>query len=125
MSDAFPQPEGNGFDWLGKSDEDLVEANNEMLEAARFAAKEQAKTIHRALSTGDGLQFLDWLRSATVDLPLMDVSNSLVRGEVALSPSDWAYVREGQNSVYRAIMAQMDLAVSPEPNEGKTDGESS
>lgn len=107
---AIPSPP---FDWLDGEGQNPAEQNKEMLEAIRLEQIEQAKMINDVMTDGRGAEFLDWLRSMTVDIPLLQVSGTLVNGEVALSPSDWAYIREGQNSVYREIIRQMQVAMQP------------
>jgi hypothetical protein len=57
----------------------------------------------------------------------MDVSLAIVQGgQVALSPADWAYFREGQNSIVRMIQEQVRIAQTPEPQAiapAQTEGE--
>lgn len=107
------------FDWLTSNipfteeEKAAQAANQEVNEAVELARMEEARLFFAVFGTGRGPELLDLLRGKTIELPLMDVSGSLVRGEVALSPAEWAYVREGQNSIVREIEAQLKLATRP------------
>lgn len=105
----------DAFSWLAGTPmpEGAEELNHDMQVAAAEEAMIPARTIFAAFSTPEGAEALSILRDRTVGVPLMDVSRSMVQGEVALSPAEWAYVRAGQNSVVEFIEAQMELARNP------------
>ena len=107
------------FDWLMSQrtpeEREAAAANREMNEDAAQAAREEARLFADVFNTGRGPELLYLLRNRTIEVGLMEVTRSTVRGEVALSPADWAYVREGQNSVIRMIEEQVRIALIPEP----------
>lgn len=116
----------SGFDWLAQQVGFEQGEAADTTEAARQAQQEQMETaqmIKRALiDNPDGAILLDYLTQATIMTPMMAVSRSLpTDGEVALSPADWAYVREGQNSVIHFLRNQISLAMNPPKTEKETD----
>ena len=115
------------FDWLsGASDipaDGGIEQNEAMMREAVEQQMEMARLVHSVFETPQGMDLMDRLYNLTQGAPLMKVSGSLVDGEVALSPADWAYIREGQNSVIRFLLGQIELAKNPpemqQPQEGE------
>ncbi len=103
------------FDWLAGRGPNPAEQQAEMNEVAAQATRERAQLYASVFLHGRGPELLAELRDCTIEVGLMDVSRSVVRGEVALSPADWAYVREGQNSLVRMIEEQIRIAQTPEP----------
>lgn len=103
-------------------------ANREANEAARLADYENAKLFFDVLMTGRGPELMEHLRNSTIEVPLMEVSGSLVRGEVALGPDQWAFLREGQNSIVRYMESRCRDAMkepekpAPQPTEGEGNG---
>lgn len=117
------------FDWLRDQmtpDEKAVDAaNREVNEEARLADFENAKLFADVLMHGRGPELMEYLRNCTIEVPLMEVTGSLVRGEVALSPDHWAYLREGQNSIVRYMESRVrDAMKEPEPAPQQMEGES-
>lgn len=116
------------FDWLSSQGampaDGGIQQNEEMLAAAQEEQMRHARMVHSVFNTPTGREFLAFLDDVTIRAPLMQVTGSLVQGEVALSPSDWAYIREGQNSVTRYIQDQIALAENPPKlAETETEGE--
>lgn len=101
----------DAFDWMrsGRGEFDPAKANEAQLQAARQAALNEAQLVFDVMTTGRGPEFLEWLRERTIEVPLLNVSRSLVAGEVALSPADWAYFRGGQNSIVHMIEEKLAL----------------
>lgn len=112
----------DAFSWLrgnipATPDEQQAAAMNaEAINAENLRQWEAARIFLDVFGTGRGPELLMVLRDATIELPLMEVAASTVRGDLALSPAEWAYVREGQNSVVRLIESQMRIAKGPAPN---------
>jgi hypothetical protein len=115
------------FDWLsGASDipaDGGIEQNEEMMRAAVEQQMEMARLVHSVFETPQGKELMERLYSLTQAAPLMKVSGSLVEGEVALATSDWAYLREGQNSIIRFLLAQIELAKNPPEMQQRQEGE--
>jgi hypothetical protein len=120
------------FSWLqrelaGPDDKAAAAANAEQMGDAALKEWEQARLFFDVFGTGRGPELLFALREATIELPLMDLGRSLVRGDIALTASEWAYVREGQNSIVRLIEGQIKIAKNPAPNvsagDNQTEGE--
>lgn len=107
------------FDWLTQNipstdDEKAAQLqNDEQIRSMQLQDVENARLFFDVFSSGRGPELLEHLRACTIEVPLMDVGRSIVRGEVALAPSDWAYVREGQNSIVRYIESRMKVATMP------------
>lgn len=124
----------NAFDWMGGADvpaqdlspEEILAANEKMASAAAEVQMDFAKLVFDVMEASPrGAELMQRLEDLTIQMPLMQVSGSLVTGEVALSPADWAYVREGQNSVVRMLKDQIAYAKSPpkelEPKDGNNE----
>tara|TARA_R110000744_G_scaffold326330_4_gene432098 strand:- start:12213 stop:12581 length:369 start_codon:yes stop_codon:yes gene_type:complete len=105
------------FGWLSggsSAHEDGGLADNQALMMEAVEQRMQvARLVHQVFETPQGIELMNMLYDLTQGAPLMRVSGSLVDGEVALSPSDWAYIREGQNSVTRWLLGQIELAKNP------------
>lgn len=113
------------FSWLPGaegSDEDAREAfaqNEEMMKAAALIQREEARLFLDVFSTGRGPELLELMQAKTLDLDLMAVSpviGSAFR-EMNMNPADWAFHRNGQNSVVRWIIQQIRLAQAIENEE--------
>ena len=111
----------NAFDWLSSQmPAEPATDNHVMSEAAEEQQRlrmEFANLCKRCLYDGEGAALLQKLRDYTIEVPLLNVSASIVTSEVQMSPADWAYVREGQNSVIRFIEGQIHLARNPPQTE--------
>jgi len=84
---------------------EALEQNEAMLEAATRALREKARLFYDVFGVGRGPELLELLREETVDLDLMAVSPVIGAHlrEIGVKPSDWAYHRNGQNSVVRYV----------------------
>lgn len=101
--------ENNPFDWLTNSLPKAGEApeadtHSEALNAAAEAEYQDRVMLARWVSEGVGPLALDWLQQHTIEMPLitgrsMDQDNL----GIGLTPSDWAYRRDGQNSIVRFL----------------------
>lgn len=106
----------SAFGWLPDSnDEDAREAperNKEMMEAAARIKREQAKLFLDVFGQGRGPELLEMMRAYTVDLDLFVVSPVIGNElrEMGVNPAEWAYHRNGQNSVVRWIEQQLYTA---------------
>lgn len=111
------------FDWLRNSgfDQDAAQMNAEAMREARLRQVETSRLFFDVFGTGRGPELLQWLRDRTIEVSLINVSGAMVSGEIALSPADWAYIREGQNSLIREIERQ--LLIAKTPMEGDENGE--
>jgi hypothetical protein len=117
----------NAFDWLTQAtpDEQAVrKMNEEQLAEARRQQREIAELFCDVLHHSPrGPELMAYLRDCTIELPLMDVQRSFVRGDMALAPSDWAFLREGQNSLVRLFEEQIRIALTPEETPAKQEGD--
>ncbi len=109
----------NAFSWLpggspSSDDEarDAFEQNKAMEEAAKLIQREKAKLFHDVFGVGRGPELLELLRSETIELDLMNISRVIGTSEreVPVNPSEWAYHRNGQNSVVRYIEHQIMIS---------------
>lgn len=116
----------SAFSWLpgaeGEGDpaaRDAFAQNEEMLKAAALMQREEARLFLDVFSTGRGPELLELMQSRTLDLDLMSVSPVIGNGlrEMGVDPSQWAYHRNGQNSVVRWIIQQIRLAQTIENEE--------
>lgn len=106
-------PTDSGFDWAAAGldeNNEAIQQNAEQIEAHNIAVMEEAKLVHAVLSEGRGHELLQYLEDCTTEIPLLQVSRTVGGGEINLSTSDWAYYREGQNSIVRMLKAKMKLA---------------
>lgn len=115
------------FEWLpggvenGDPDGFVERTNREMADAAKKQLREQGKLFADTFGTSAGLQLLEHLRDRTIEVPLL-VVNGVVGSspEIGMGPAEWAYYREGQNSVIRYIETMIRHAQAPdneEPND--------
>lgn len=111
------------FGWLpSENPEDAreaIEQNEAMQEAAKQAMREKARLFYDVFGVGRGPELLELLRNETVDLDLMAVS-PVVGGhlrEMGVNPAEWAYHRNGQNSVVRYLEAMTRLSATVETEE--------
>lgn len=109
------------FSWLpGAEDQgearDSFEQNKAMLEEAERLLREEARLFYDVFMTGRGPELLEHMRSKTVDLDLMSVSSVIMNGmrEMGVGPAEWAYHRNGQNTVVRWIETMIRHAVTVE-----------
>lgn len=106
---------GSAFDWINDMMNQQEQEPAQDNEAMMRAQLEQADLVKRVLfDNPDGAALLDLLVQTTIMTPMMQVSAALpVHGEVALSPSDWAYLREGQNSVVHWMRSMIAYSQNP------------
>lgn len=112
----IPEPL-NPFDWLKDQqavEEQAAKDNEAAIEQANREAREFANLVNEVLGSGRGAELMARLEDYTIRLPLLQTNGSLVRGDFPLSPSDWAFIREGQNSVWRFLDGQIAFARTPE-----------
>lgn len=114
----------NPFAWLGGGDDpgDAREAlaqNEAMIEAAKQAAREEARLFLDVFGTGRGPILLELLREKTIERDLMVASLTIGNEtrEIPVNPAEWAYHRNGQNSVVRYIETQVREAMRLENEE--------
>lgn len=104
----------NSFGWLspetnGEDAREALDQNKAMTEAAAQAMREQAKLFLDVFGQGRGPELLEMMRAYTVDLDLFAVSSVIGNElrEMGVNPAEWAYHRNGQNSVVRWIEQQL------------------
>lgn len=105
------------FDWLGGGAEDAREAldqNEAMHKANEQALREQARLFYDVFAVGRGPELLEHLRARTIEFPLLLAGGTIGNIDIGLNPADWAFYREGQNSLIRYIIAQIRNAVAAE-----------
>jgi len=115
MSDAFNWLPGANLD----GGRNPIEQNEEMMKAAARLQQEKARLFYEVFSGPRGPELLELLCTETIDLDLMAVS-PVIGGqmrEMGVNPSEWAYHRNGQNSVIRYIQQQIRLALTVETEE--------
>lgn len=110
MTDPFswmPQPDA-ARDPFAQAEAD----QKEMTEDAARRQREFARLFHDVFATGRGPELLELMRECTIELDLMNVSRVIgtEQREVPVNPSEWAYHRNGQNSVVRWIEENLRLA---------------
>lgn len=107
----------DAFNWLpggaeGENDGNPIEQNEEMQRAYEAALLQQAKNFYEVFGTPKGNELLNHLRDRTIEVPLMNMSQVLDEGrEFGVNPSEWAFYRDGQNSVIRYIEKQLRIVV--------------
>lgn len=119
MSGADP------FSWLGNQQEsggDAREAlaeNQKMIEEADRQMRELARLFFDVFQQGRGPELLEYLRRRTIEQPLMVASLTIGNDqrELPVNPSEWAYHRNGQNSVVHFIETMIALARLSETEE--------
>ena len=74
-------------------------------EANAAASREEFNSLIREVfGQGRGMEVLHHLRNGTIEVPLIDASRAIAAaGSVALTGAEWAYFREGQNSIVRYL----------------------
>ncbi|HKY44901.1 MAG TPA: hypothetical protein VJM50_17545 [Pyrinomonadaceae bacterium] len=121
MNSAFNWMLPGGGEGLGADDDarEAIEKNEAHLKEALRLQKEFARLFLDVFTTGRGPECLEALRQNTVDIDLMSVSPTIAAGlrEVSLSAAEWAYHRNGQNSVVRWIEQLIALAQKSENEE--------
>ena len=106
------------FGWMGKGEvtpEQGIEINEQMAKSAAEAEMDFARLVFDVMeSASRGPELMAKLEDLTIHMPLMQVNGVIMQGgEVALSPSDWAYYRDGQNSLIRMLKYQIAFAKNP------------
>ena len=101
------------FSWLPGAEDapndpdgrDAIAMNEAMQAKALEAFRESCRLFHDVFGTGRGPELLELLREKTIELDLMNVSATIGNGdrEIPVNPAEWAYHRNGQNSVVRWI----------------------
>lgn len=113
--DGLTNP-NDAFNWLKQQEEHAAEAqalNDEAIRKHAQEAEEFAQLVKNVLGTGEGVILMEKLFEFTVCAPLLKTSGTIAESEIGLSPSDWAYVRAGQNSVYDFLNRQIQWANRP------------
>ena len=81
-------------------------------------AYETARMIAGAVTSPEGVLFMAWLKSMTADQPCF--SPQAIAGNYA---AEQGFFREGQNSVYRDILRQIEVAhAGPHTAQESNDG---
>lgn len=100
----------NPFSWLSpeanqEDARETLEQNEKMLQDAAQQRMEVAKLFYDVFAQGRGPELLEHMRAFTIDLDLFAVSPVIgnEHREMGVGPSEWAYHRNGQNSVVRWI----------------------
>lgn len=112
---GFPinQPATGDFD--PTDPEALDKAAEEQRRDQAIAQVEIARLYHDVFMTGRGPELLDLFRTTFLTAPLMRISHgNPAWPEFPISPAEWAFVREGQNSLIRHIERMIALATQPE-----------
>lgn len=118
----------SSFSWLpgqdGESDPNARDAfaqNEEMMKAAALIQKAEARLFLDVFTTGRGPELLELMASRTLDLDLMSVSSVVGTHlrEAGVGPAEWAYHRNGQNSIVRWILEQIRIARTIENEEAQ------
>lgn len=113
------------FGWLGNQSEDAGDArealaeNQKMIDEADRQMRELARLFYDVFAVGRGPELLDYLRRRTIEQPLMVATLTIGNEErqLPVNPSEWAYHRNGQNSVVHFIENMMALARLSETEE--------
>ena len=81
--------------------------------------REFARLFYDVFMTGRGPELLSVMRESTIELDLMAVSPVIMNGmrEMGVGPAEWAYHRNGQNSVVRWIETMIRLSQAVETEE--------
>lgn len=118
MSGAFNWLPG-GENMPDESARDAVEQNEQMMQAAIVMQREEARLFYDVFMTGRGPELLQLLREKTIEVDLMQVSAVIGNGlrEMGVNPSEWAYHRNGQNTVIRYIETMVRTAALIEAEE--------
>lgn len=99
---------GPSLDWLqsqggdARAELEQAEQQNElMMAAAKEEARQTARLFYEVLGTGRGPELMELLRAHTLELSLMNMSLTIGndRREIGCGPSEWAFLREGQNTI--------------------------
>ena len=101
--------------------ESVIEQNEAMHRKAQEDAMNTARLFFEVFDTGRGRELLALLRDCTIELPLIRMTGTFGGGEISMTGAEWAYFREGQNSVVRMIEAQMQIAVTPTTDNGENE----
>lgn len=119
MRDPFNwmNPGGNNAD--DQDAREAIEKNEEMAKAYALLMREKARLFLDVFGVGRGPELLELLRSETIEVDLMNLSAVIGTGarEVPVNPSEWAYHRNGQNSVVHYIETMMRHARTSENEE--------
>lgn len=99
----------------------------EQVEAAKAADQllrdKQALGFLDLFTSPNGMAFLDLARGKTIELSLLNLDQVIGDNDrqLPLSPAEWAYFREGQNSVIRWIENELRHAeyLKMQPNTDK------
>lgn len=99
---------------LTEDEQDAAHENMALAHEHNLKQLEDARLFFDVFGHGRGPELLEHLRDFTIELSLLQgVGRSPVMLEIGLSPEQWAFLREGQNSVIRHIEAQLKLATTP------------
>jgi len=116
------------FSWMPSFNADAqgdareaFENNEEAIRAAAQAQRETARLFFDVFNVGRGPELLDLLRSQTIDVDLMNLTGVIgsETREIPVSPEQWAFHRNGQNSVVRYIESMIRTAMVAEAEENQ------
>ena len=116
--------DARNFGWLpgAETPEEVMAKNEAMIRDADQAARNTAKLFFDVFDNPRGIELLTMLRDCTIEIPLVRVTGTFGGAEVNMTGAEWAYFREGQNSVVRMIEQQIKIALQPVDNEEMSDG---
>ncbi len=99
------QDEEQAMGWLGEGLQGLMSQSQgeseEQLQEALMEQYQFDKMIHDVLATGRGPELMEFLEAHTRKVPLMDLTGAWFYGTAAISSSELAFYRDGQNSVLK------------------------
>lgn len=95
----------------GESDPAAATDLQDATTAAELKNLEIFRMIHQVMNEGRGPEFMEWLRSVTVETPLTQIIGHFgPANDVTMSMAEWALYRDGQNSFYHLIKACIKAA---------------
>lgn len=109
----------SGFEWLPSEVADAIGGEGTAAQNAAMHREDAIRQINKAklfydvFGNGRGPELLEHLRAETIEVSLLMVEGPPIQSQIALSPEQWAFIREGQNSMVRHIERQMRIAVMP------------
>lgn len=98
---------------LSEEEEEAVQENLALTHEHNLKQLEDARLFFDVFGHGRGPELLEHLRDCTIELSLLSMTGSTLYTEIGLSPEQWAFLREGQNSLVRYIEKQLKIATTP------------
>ena len=92
---------------------DALKDNEQMLRDWQEAQMKLARQVYTVFETPSGVELMETLKEWTIYASLLKASAPFGASEINMSPSDWAYFREGQNSIVRWLLENIELAKTP------------